>query len=688
MEKGGRSISIFVDERILGKSPHDGVGCVDCHVGFDADNVPHKKKIVPVKCISCHEDVLSKHAFHPQLAQALSANKQPDVSCKDCHGNHNIVSSKVAGSKFSDEKIGESCGDCHADVKEKFVQSSHGKALYGGVKGAPNCLTCHRHEVSNVAGMRDSLKLKTEQERVCLSCHLDNPDVKAQTSPSAGFIAAYEKSVHGAALLRGNANAANCVNCHGSHVMKKGQDPTALVSKLHLAETCSKCHVKIAKEYEESIHGVALSKGVKDAPVCTDCHGEHDILSHTDPRSRIAASNISARVCSPCHSSVKLSQKYGLASDRFQTFSDSYHGLATKAGSIEVANCASCHGVHNIKPSSDSTSTISKTNVVTTCGKCHPGANDRFTIGSVHIITQSKQEPLLYWISNSYIILIIIVIGGMLFHNFVDFIKKSRRKLMIRRGLIIEEHPGHRLYLRMTLNERIQHGSLLLSFITLVLTGFALKYPDAWWVAPIRNISPMMFDIRGIVHRIAAVVMIAASMYHLYYVLIVPRGKQLIRDLLPVPKDINDAIGMLKYNLGFSKVKPRFNRFSYIEKSEYWALVWGTFIMVLTGFILWLDNTFLGILTKLGWDAARTVHYYEAWLATLAIIVWHFYFVIFNPDIYPINLAFWKGTLTEEEMKEEHPLELDEIKREESPADLMVEKESSYSGKIEQTIGS
>jgi cytochrome b subunit of formate dehydrogenase len=135
-----------------------------------------------------------------------------------------------------------------------------------------------------------------------------------------------------------------------------------------------------------------------------------------------------------------------------------------------------------------------------------------------------------------------------------------------------------------------------------------------------------------------------------------------LRDLLPRRKDIDDAFAVLRYNLGFSKEKPLFGRFSYIEKSEYWALIWGTFVMGVTGVILWADNVFLGILTKLWWDVARTVHYYEAWLATLSIIVWHFYFVIFNPDTYPINLAFWKGTLTEEEMEEEHPLELEKLR--------------------------
>ncbi len=272
------------------------------------------------------------------------------------------------------------------------------------------------------------------------------------------------------------------------------------------------------------------------------------------------------------------------------------------------------------------------------------------------------EDNILYFVSSGYIILIVVVIGGMFVHNLLDFVRKSRKQLMYRRGLIQRPPVPHRLYLRMSLGERIQHGFLLVSFITLVLTGFALRFPDAWWVAPIRSLSPWMFELRGLLHRIAAVVMVGASLYHLYYVFFVPRGKQLLRDLLPVRQDITDAFRVLKYNLGFSKEKPKFGRFSYIEKSEYWALVWGTVVMAITGIILWLDNTFLGLLGKLWWDVARTMHYYEAWLATLAIIVWHFYFVIFNPDSYPINLAFWKGTLTEEEMEEEHPLELERLK--------------------------
>src|SRR4029078_770186 len=120
----------------------------------------------------------------------------------------------------------------------------------------------------------------------------------------------------------------------------------------------------------------------------------------------------------------------------------------------------------------------------------------------------------------------------------------------------------------------------------------------------------------------------------------------------------------LKYNLGLSNAKPKFGRFSYIEKSEYWALVWGTIVMAVTGLVMWFDNTFIGLFSKLGYDVSRTIHFYEAWLATLAIIVWHLYFVIFNRDEYAMNIECLTGRLSEREMAEEHPRELERLKKE------------------------
>jgi cytochrome b subunit of formate dehydrogenase len=241
--------------------------------------------------------------------------------------------------------------------------------------------------------------------------------------------------------------------------------------------------------------------------------------------------------------------------------------------------------------------------------------------------------------------------------------------MAVRRGLLPQEHFGSAQYLRMSLNERIQHGLMAGSFLLLVITGFMLRYPDAWWVVLIRSMSENAFEFRSLVHRIAGVVMMGISAYHLGYVASVKRGKRLIMDLLPRIQDARDAWMQLRFYVGLSRQKPRFHRFGYVEKAEYWALVWGVFVMAATGFVLWFDNYFMNLLTKAGWDIARTIHYYEAILATLAIIVWHFYFVIFNPDVYPMNTAWLNGMLAEEEMEKEHPLELEEL-RAQASADL------------------
>jgi len=261
----------------------------------------------------------------------LKAKGQGNVlvaACKQCHGTHNVVAVKSTDAKQRGAHLIEICGACHTKVKDTFVASEHGKALAGAITGAPDCITCHRNPISKISAGIDTAQFKLAQEKVCLSCHLDDPNVRARTSQTAGFIASYDASVHGFAIAHGNGKAANCVDCHGSHEMNKGTNPSSRVNKQNITQTCGKCHAAIAAAFQSSIHGVALQKGVTEAPTCTNCHGEHNILKHTDPKSPVAAGNVSLQVCSPCHSSVKLSQKYGFTSDRYQSFADSYHGLA------------------------------------------------------------------------------------------------------------------------------------------------------------------------------------------------------------------------------------------------------------------------------------------------------------------------------------------------------------------------
>lgn len=666
MKKAGKKVSLYVDKQHLATSAHASLNCVDCHEDFDGESTPHRKPMVTVDCVSCHEKTPRKHAFHPRIA-ATPIPEGKDTSCTECHGTHAVAAVKKPAFPFAGVGEAAACGRCHEKALAQFNASAHGRALTTKEANSPNCLTCHRRPVVPTSGALATLEQKLEQTRQCESCHVGKRNVADQALRGTKFVTAFDQSVHGAALAAGKADAANCVDCHGAHEMNRAMVSNARLNRLHTAETCARCHDKVAAEFRDSVHASALMKGNLDSPACTDCHGEHDIRKSTDPLSPVHKKNMAQEVCANCHASLRLTKKYGLASHTFQTFSDSYHGLASRGGSLEVVNCASCHSSHRIKSQNDPTSTIHKDNLAQTCGQCHPGANRRFTVGSVHVSPETASgkgggDPILHLIATLYVVLIVGVVGGMFFHNALDFFRKIRRKLAIQKGQIHEEHVAHRLYLRMTVHERCQHGVLVLSFVLLVVTGFMLRYPEAWWVVALRNLSSGVFEWRSLAHRVAGVVLLVAGAWHCGYLAFTTPGRKLFLDLLPRWRDVTDPLGVLKYNLGLSPTKPQFPRFSYIEKAEYWALVWGTVLMGITGVVLWFENTSMGLFSKLGFDISRTIHFYEAILATLAIIVWHLYFVVFNPDVYPMNLSWLTGRMSEKELLEEHPLELARLK--------------------------
>jgi formate dehydrogenase gamma subunit len=248
-----------------------------------------------------------------------------------------------------------------------------------------------------------------------------------------------------------------------------------------------------------------------------------------------------------------------------------------------------------------------------------------------------------------YVPLIIIVIGGMAVHNILIWGRKVAVRKREARGIV-----------RLSVNQRVQHWLLLTSFIVLVLSGFALQYPDSWLASMLGGSEYL----RRIVHRIAAVIMLAAGAYHLGYLFLSKEGRLWVKDMLVRRKDFKDVIGNFGYYLGASKVKPKIARFGYAEKAEYWAVVWGTLIMGLTGLMIWFKLGLFGFLPRWIIDIALAVHFYEAVLAALAIVVWHFYHVIFDPDVYPVNFAFIDGRMSEDLYRDEHELAYEESHKE------------------------
>ena len=565
----------------------------------------------------------------------------PKLDCQGCHAPGKLP--YLAGAQF------------HVDAHTAYDHGFHARGVQGGMKAA-TCIDCHarNHDLTTILPPNDprSTVNRLNIAETCGRCHGDKSVMKG-SGISDRPVLSYRESVHAKALAQGNLSAAVCTDCHGSHDILPAADPKSPIAKTNIPGTCSKCHKSESNEFMQSVHGQAVARGVSRSPVCTDCHGIHGIASPVEKATAVASTAVATDTCAGCHEGVTLTREFGVASGRVSSYKDSYHGLASQLGSKVVANCASCHGVHNILPSSDPKSMISAANLPQTCGQCHVGADANFTSGKIHLTSELVSAPgaqnagiigtrIVRWI---YIPLIVLVIGGMVVHNGLIWFRKAAIRKRQAREIV-----------RLTANQRVQHWLLLTSFIALVLSGFALQYPDSWLASLLAGSEYL----RRAIHRVAAVVMLAAGVYHLAYLAFTKDGRLWLKDMLVKGRDFTAVLGNLRYYAGLSTVKPKIARFGYAEKAEYWAVVWGTVIMGLTGLMIWFKLGIFGFLPRWTIDIALAIHFYEAVLATLAIVVWHFYHVIFDPDVYPVNFAFLDGRVSEEYYREEHGLAYDQ----------------------------
>lgn len=355
------------------------------------------------ECLRCHADPALTRAQPGQGGRTmyvdravLARSSHARVACRSCHEGV----SKVPHDPPPGKAV---CAACHRQEAKAYAGSIHGRGLARSDADVPTCQRCHGgHDILAVRAPASRVQ-PLHQARICMDCHANTRiTTRHPEMPNVLRIRAYADSVHGRAVAKsGLAVAPTCTSCHGTHSLAPADDPGSPVHRGNVAATCGRCHQGILAGYRESIHALALARGVKDAPTCTSCHGEHTIAEPADPASRVAPRNIS-KTCGACHAAEPIVGRYGLAARRGETYADSFHGIAVKFGNAEAANCASCHGFHDVRPSSDPRSQVAKANLPATCGKCHPGAGARFAEGRVHVEKTKEGAPGVFFVRTFY----------------------------------------------------------------------------------------------------------------------------------------------------------------------------------------------------------------------------------------------------------------------------------------------
>lgn len=217
--------------------------------------------------------------------------------------------------------------------------------------------------------------------------------------------------------------------------------------------------------------------------------------------------------------------------------------------------------------------------------------------------------------------------------------------------------------IRMSLLFRLQHLALTVLLLVLAVTGFALMYHEnslAQWLIRLEG----GIHNRGVVHRIAAVLLTANILHHVFYMLFTREGKREFLEMTIKRQDVDDFLQALRYDLGMAKEYPRFGRYGYKEKLQYWGAGVGIAFVASSGFMLWVDAFSMRFFPKFILDLAVVVHGYQGLLVFVILLFWHMYNVHLAPSVFPMNPSWITGKVSAEWLRQEHPLEYEKLKGE------------------------
>lgn len=564
-----------------------------------------------------------------------------------------------------------------AKGKDHVLRAVATDALAKGVHGKMQCVACHTDIKDNAATGNAHQKNTSEPLKKvdCAGCHQAlweqvQKDGKAAERPRLGTVVQnielYKKSFHAKPNEDDETKPnASCDNCHDTHSFNvpsaslPKDSPERTAWRLGISKTCGEsCHSDQLEAYTESVHGKeSLEKHNPKAAVCSDCHSAHAVNSTSGNAFKLAISS----QCGSCHEA------------NFASYKATYHGQISTLGYAYTAKCYNCHGSHDILRVDDPASKVHADNRMKTCKTCHSGkkeialAPDGFASFQPHGNHHDFNKYPQIWIAFQIMVQLLVgTFGFFWLHTLLWFFReyKERKQRQSQPHIKVDALPANmagKHIQRFSPIWRLGHITFALSLMILTLTGMPLFYPDAPWASHLMNAlgGP---HIAGIIHRVNAVIFAGVFFWHLFYM-----GIRVARDwknfkvfgpnsLVPNLKDAADMLGMFKWFFGKGP-RPKFDRWTYWEKFDYWAPFWGVTIIGVSGLVMWLPGFFGSFLPGWVFNVAAIFHGEEAFLAVVFLFTVHFFNNHFRPDKFPLEVVMFTGTFSLEEFKHEHPLE-------------------------------
>jgi cytochrome b subunit of formate dehydrogenase len=633
------------------KEAHVLPACVDCHQPHKIRRVFYDQGMAALDCLRCHEskDIKSSKDGHSLYVDAseLSHSMHAKQACSQCHVG--VSPSSLRPCETITQKV--DCSSCHAEVVQQYQQSTHGQLYAKNDPNAPTCLECHGTHNALGKGDPASATFPTKVPDLCAKCHRQGEKAAVRyTGPEREIVERYTESIHGKGLLKsGLTVTAMCTNCHTAHHVLPHDDPESSVNPKNVPSTCGKCHNGIEEQFERSVHSRSVTKTKDPLPVCNNCHSAHTITRTDNEGFKLTIMS----QCGQCHQAIA------------KTYFDTYHGKVSQLGYTKTAKCYDCHGAHDILKVTDPRSHLSRANVVATCQKCHPGATRRFAGYLTHATHHDPAKyPWLFWTFWG--------MTGLLIGTFT--VSGAHTLLWLPRAVQMRRQNGRAPavsqaaeFLRFTRLNRIQHAVMIVSFMSLALTGLTLKFSYTSWASTLSHLLGG-FESAGYIHRVAASLMIGIFISHIVDLVQRKRRehgswrKMLFGpdSMLPTRRDFKDFIASIQWFLGVGR-RPKYGRWTYWEKFDYFAVFWGIAVIGSTGLTLWFPEFFTRFLP--GWflNVATIIHSDEALLATGFIFTVHFFNTHLRPEKFPMDIVVFTGRMPVEELRRDKPAEYEAL---------------------------